>query len=263
MVSRGPLGSALFGLGLILVVAGGLLVATWDPEPRIITSPELLRIPQLELRGPGVVELESSRILGSSTTWGDPSSGPVVAVLDLPAPPSDCDRVERLVDYNVGGVVEAGEAPMSIRLEAVLPNDTRITLEEYTAYIPRLGGEYTTATPLGGDGGHGSVTLTDGGLRLDYYGSVKVPLDAVAARLILEIPLQGNVTVHLQAKDTCFRVYNVDTPFLAPAGYSDVWIKNPVGASIDTKQLNAGLALIAFGNALALAGLYLSIGRRA
>ena len=164
----------------------------------------------------------------------------------------------RTVEYSVMGTVANGEATLAIRLEAVYPNGTRSVVREYTFNLPRLGGGYATATPLLASlGVKGSAILTDDDkMRIELWGEDRIPLEAEAAVLTVELPLQGNITVNVREKDVCTRAYNVETPFLAPAGNEIAWVKYPVDARVDTGPLKIGVALMALGNALALLGIY-------
>ncbi len=248
----------LLFLGVALIVLGGVVAASWEPRVDFTLASEPISIPKLEVREPGVVEFNSTSYPASVRVWGDPSREPVEASLHLTPPKDDCDRLVRFIEYSVAGTVANGEATLTIRLDAVYPNGTRGVVREYAFNIPRLGGGYATATPLlASPGIEGSAILADEDrMRIELWGEDRIPPEAEAAVLRVELPLQGNITVGMRLKDVCTRAYNVDTPFLAPAGSEIAWVKYPVDARVDTGPPKIGVALMALGNALALLGIY-------
>ena len=263
-LAAGRLEDLLLAAGVLLILAGALLVATWSPEPRLVTGAQPVHIPRLEIRGPGVLELNTTRYPASYEGYGETGEGPVVASLYLPPPYRECGDVERYLEYHVGGVLGGGGAPLTVAVEALLANGSRVTVQEYTLEVPRLPGTgpYATATPLLLDGKTiGTAQLSDGGVEVRLVDEVPVPLEAKAVNLTVETSIPGNVTVNVRVKDVCHNTYVMDKPYLAPAGYETVWIRYPTGVELDTTGLSTGIALIAVGNMLALLGVYLRASR--
>ena len=262
-------GRLLFALGVVLILVGAVAVASWDPEPAVLARYERVRIQELELRPPGVLWLNETRVVARDVVRADPAEGPLVASARLTPPPEECVVTERRVSYGLEGTVEPGEATLHVRLEALLGSGERVVLREYTASVPALppaGGNAQTAAYITVDGETvGSVALRGAAGPVDITlkpASVELPLDAVNVTLTVTLPLQGDVTAEVIVWERCSKAYNVDQPFLAPAGYKTLEIPRPLKVRMDTEQLSLGVALIAAGNAAALTGLYINGARQ-
>ncbi len=263
----------IVAVGVVLLVVGGVIVGVGDVRVKIVAQDNYIFIPRYGMRPPGSYIMNTSRVVAGYNGRLDLSGGLSEASLLLPAPSlSNCSEAARVFELVGEGRVDAGKPGyIVVEVTAVLGDNQNITVVKYRVNVNPISEQVASSS--------GMVTLP---LTADHAGVIGYvsgyPGDKVVKVVILpvrgEIPpnarvltsrfggnLSGELQVRLTASDVCEKFYHVDSPFLAPAGFDVQQITTPSAILIDTTMLRVGVALMVFGNAVALLGIYGRISR--
>ena len=263
----------LVAMGLILMAIGGILLGVSGVKVKTMTQSYYIYIPRYETEPPGSYFMNTTDMVSEYTGKVVLSNKPSTASLDLP--PSlrpGCNDGSRIFEMKAEGSIKADKpGHLVVTVTARLKDNRSITIAVYNVNIeplpkqapatgmitmPLIANHTETIGYISGQPGGEEAWIVIPLLKRE------IPVETKGLIVSFTSNLTGELQVKLDGGDLCENMYRVNSPFLVPAGYEVQRITTPTAVQADTSMLRTGMALVVFGNIIAIIGIYGEISRK-
>ena len=279
------LDKALLAAGLTLMLIGASIAVVSDIGVKTASKAIPMITYEFKRLPPGTytdqIVIESGSLHGT-ITQENPEHRSFTVIKE---PPEYCDGVKRVLDFKLEGVVENKHGMLYLEILAYRLDGSTVVIANYSVSIERLEAvsPLTSTTSQGivvviptntiytfTASGEGEVSPSFiGALRDENFIEVKLPLtrieiptDTVGVSVDVKSDIVKEISYSLNVLDICNYTYTLEEPHIKP--YSRIeYLDLPYTYGIDLGPLRLSIALTVVGNALALMGVYLRLGKPA